>query len=240
MEKISKITIAHIASEVIIIGGISFFFHKKIADLKTKISELETKIVELEKNNSNDSMPKEEFIKFQQYISQHINNLYEITKERDQNKIPPKPIKPLLKKRTHNSVPMAFSLSSISEHNNHNHNNHNHNNHNHNNSRNNLYNDDDRPKFEVIDEEEEEKYPNNKVQENQEDDKYNNEEDLDKEIEEELGDLNVNEENENENNLNESDLNKNNNNIESQITPLEFVSLPKKKKTTEKKLKPKK
>lgn len=69
----SKIMIAHIATEVVIIGGISFYFHKKITELNTKISELEKKIENLPGGNDDE--------KFKQQTMQHIRNLYENIKQ---------------------------------------------------------------------------------------------------------------------------------------------------------------
>lgn len=70
----SKLMMAHIATEVIVIGGISFFFHKKIAELNAKVVELEKK---LEKCGPiSGGIPEEQFGQFQQQTTQHINNIY--------------------------------------------------------------------------------------------------------------------------------------------------------------------
>jgi len=78
---VSKIMMAHIATEVIVIGGISFLFNKRISELKTKVAELEKKLGELEKREGCSSSPEggitdEQFGQFQQQTTQHINNIY--------------------------------------------------------------------------------------------------------------------------------------------------------------------
>ena len=45
----SKMLIAHIATEVVVIGGVSFFLNKRISDLTAKVSELEKKLEKLPK-----------------------------------------------------------------------------------------------------------------------------------------------------------------------------------------------
>lgn len=85
----SKLLMAHITTEVIVIGGISFFFHKKISELNTKVSELEKKIETFEKlekregsSHSEDRfVTTEQFTHFQQQTTQHINNLYTVIRQ---------------------------------------------------------------------------------------------------------------------------------------------------------------
>lgn len=74
----SKIMMAHIATEVIVIGGISFFFHKRIAELNTKVAELEKKLEKCEgcAGASEGGLTNEQFGQFQQQTTQHINNIY--------------------------------------------------------------------------------------------------------------------------------------------------------------------
>jgi hypothetical protein len=52
MEKIDKTLIIHVACEVIVIGGIAIYFYKKTNDLKSEIEELK-KSIELLKNSQN-------------------------------------------------------------------------------------------------------------------------------------------------------------------------------------------
>ena len=54
----SKMLIAHIATEVVVIGGVSFFLNKRISDLTAKVSELEKKLEKLEGcSSSNGGIP---------------------------------------------------------------------------------------------------------------------------------------------------------------------------------------
>ncbi|MDD4931575.1 MAG: hypothetical protein PHG66_05550 [Candidatus Colwellbacteria bacterium] len=74
----SKIMMAHIATEVIVIGGISFFFHKRIAELNTKVAELEKKLEKCEgcTGASEGGITGDQFNQYQQQTTQHINNIY--------------------------------------------------------------------------------------------------------------------------------------------------------------------
>lgn len=79
----TKIMMAHIATEIIVIGGISFLFHKRISDLNIKVSELEKKLEKVEKcekcegcTGESGGINTEQFQQFQQQTTQHINNIY--------------------------------------------------------------------------------------------------------------------------------------------------------------------
>jgi len=74
----SKIMMAHVATEIIVIGGISFFFHKRISELNTKIAELEKKLEKCEgcTGTAEGGITGEQFGQFQQQTTQHINNIY--------------------------------------------------------------------------------------------------------------------------------------------------------------------
>ena len=72
----SKIMMAHIATEVVVIGGISFLFHKRISELTAKVSELEKKLEKCESGTSDGGITGEQFGQFQQQTTQHINNIY--------------------------------------------------------------------------------------------------------------------------------------------------------------------
>lgn len=65
-----KNSMLHVAGEIIIIGGLTYMFSKKITELNNKISELQTKIEQ-------DGGDKK-FQEFKKETSQHINNLYSI------------------------------------------------------------------------------------------------------------------------------------------------------------------
>lgn len=82
MEAIPKLTIAHIASEIIIIGSLSYLFNRKITELNTKITELEKKVETSNGGGTNvDAVSSEHFMHFQKETSQHINNLYSIIRQ---------------------------------------------------------------------------------------------------------------------------------------------------------------
>ena len=85
---ISKYMMIHIATEVVVIGGICFYFNKKISKLQNKIDELEKKLVECcnnkENGGSGDGLSPEQFTQFtqfQQQTSQNFNGIYSAIKQ---------------------------------------------------------------------------------------------------------------------------------------------------------------
>jgi len=74
----SKFLIAHIATEVVIIGGVSFYFHKRIAELNLKIAALEKKLEKCEKDGviPSGGVTSEQFNQLSEQTSKHINNIY--------------------------------------------------------------------------------------------------------------------------------------------------------------------
>jgi outer membrane murein-binding lipoprotein Lpp len=91
MENISKVTIAHVVGELVVIGGLSYFFNKKLTEVNSKVADLEKKIEILEKNGNVTDTSKfisiEQFNHFQQATTQHINNLYEIIRQQSLNQM---------------------------------------------------------------------------------------------------------------------------------------------------------
>ncbi len=86
----TKIAIAHVAGELVIVGGLSFYFNKKITLLQNEIEELKKKIELLEKNDEEDGgglTPEqlESLTKFQTQTTNHINNLYSVLKQIAEN-----------------------------------------------------------------------------------------------------------------------------------------------------------
>ena len=89
----AKFTMAHIAMEVVIMGGISYYFSKKISGLNTKITDLQLKIKELEttksgSNPSNDSKTEECMESITQLHSntkKHITNIYQTLRKLSEN-----------------------------------------------------------------------------------------------------------------------------------------------------------
>jgi hypothetical protein len=96
----SKIMMAHVATEIIVIGGISFFFHKKISQLNQKIQELEKKIDEKHESTSSCQHDPQKFEEFRQQTTGHINNIYSLlqklteTNKNSHYNIPPPPPPP--------------------------------------------------------------------------------------------------------------------------------------------------
>lgn len=85
----TKIAIAHVAGEIVIIGGISFYFSKKITALQNENEELKKRIESLEKGESGggglNPEQLDEFLKFQKQTTSHINNLYSVLKQIAEN-----------------------------------------------------------------------------------------------------------------------------------------------------------
>ncbi len=85
----SKILIAHVVTEVIVIAGVAYFFNKQNNELRKQITELKDKITVLEKNCENTSnynplssnSQLQGLNEFKQQTQQHINNLYSIIKQ---------------------------------------------------------------------------------------------------------------------------------------------------------------
>lgn len=64
-------TMVHILCELAIVGGIAYFFNKKIIELQNKISELEKKLSDCNKGDNSFDM-----VNFQKETTHHINSLY--------------------------------------------------------------------------------------------------------------------------------------------------------------------
>ncbi len=119
---IPKFTMIHIASEILIIGGLSFMFHRKISDLNNKIINLEKKIEGLEKELEEDSVNRggngngitlDQFSQFQQQTSQHINNMYSAIRQLA-NSIP-QSTQPLQPTKPQQKPPVQHPLSQPSQ-----------------------------------------------------------------------------------------------------------------------------
>lgn len=75
MDSSTKFMIAHIVGEIIVIGGISYVFSKKIALQNEKIAELEKKLQSVTPDTNN-LLSIEQFSVYQKQTNQHINKLY--------------------------------------------------------------------------------------------------------------------------------------------------------------------
>lgn len=73
---IDKITISHIVSELIIITGVVFYYHRKCNHLQQQINELNLKLEKLNGTNYINSINRHD--QFEKQTVQHINKLYSI------------------------------------------------------------------------------------------------------------------------------------------------------------------
>lgn len=97
---ISKMSMAHIAGEIILIGGVSYLFHRRINDLNSKINELEKKIESLEEKKETDgdesssSVTNEKFETLNKQVGHHINNIYSMIRQlaKSPHSPPPSPM----------------------------------------------------------------------------------------------------------------------------------------------------
>ena len=71
---IDKIFISHVVSELLIICGVSFYFHKKCSNLQQQVNELNSKLEKLNVNNYILSLKKQE--QFEIQTVQQINKIY--------------------------------------------------------------------------------------------------------------------------------------------------------------------
>jgi hypothetical protein len=78
---IDKIFISHVVSEIIIIIGVSFYYHKKCSYLQTQIQELNNKLEKLNVNNYLSLLERQKH--FEQQTVQHINKIYSILNSRN-------------------------------------------------------------------------------------------------------------------------------------------------------------
>ena len=77
---IDKIFISHVVSEIIIIIGVSFYYHKKCSYLQSQIQELNNKLEKLNVNNYLALIERQKH--FEQQTVQHINKIYSIVNSR--------------------------------------------------------------------------------------------------------------------------------------------------------------
>jgi hypothetical protein len=73
---VDKILISHVVSEVLIICGVTFYFHKKCARLQQQIDELNSKLEKLNANSYISSLKRQE--QFELQTVQQINKIYSI------------------------------------------------------------------------------------------------------------------------------------------------------------------
>jgi hypothetical protein len=77
---IDKIFISHVVSEIIIIVGVSFYYHKKCSYLQSQIQDLNIKLEKLNVNNYLALIERQKH--FEQQTVQHINKIYSILNSR--------------------------------------------------------------------------------------------------------------------------------------------------------------
>lgn len=73
---VDKILVSHVVSEVLIICGVTFYFHKKCARLQQQIDELNSKLEKLNANSYISSLKRQE--QFEVQTVQQINKIYSI------------------------------------------------------------------------------------------------------------------------------------------------------------------
>jgi hypothetical protein len=73
---VDKILVSHVVSEVLIICGVTFYFHKKCARLQHQIDELNSKLEKLNANSYISSLKRQE--QFEVQTVQQINKIYSI------------------------------------------------------------------------------------------------------------------------------------------------------------------
>jgi hypothetical protein len=78
---IDKIFISHVVSEIIIIVGVSFYYHKKCSYLQSQIQELNNKLEKLNVNNYLSLIERQKH--FEQQTVQHINKIYSMLNSRN-------------------------------------------------------------------------------------------------------------------------------------------------------------
>jgi len=78
---VDKIFISHVVSELIIIIGVSFYYHKKCSYLQSQIQDLNNKLEKLNVNNYISLIERQKH--FEQQTVQHINKIYSILNSRN-------------------------------------------------------------------------------------------------------------------------------------------------------------
>lgn len=78
---IDKIFISHVVSELIIIIGVSFYYHKKCSYLQSQIQDLNNKLEKLNVNNYLSLIERQKH--FEQQTVQHINKIYSLLNSRN-------------------------------------------------------------------------------------------------------------------------------------------------------------
>jgi hypothetical protein len=81
---VGKFPFIHIASEIIIIGGIAYYFNKKMSELNKELVDVKTKLSELQSRPQVaaelDKKVIDEFTEYHKYTSAHIQKLYSTIK----------------------------------------------------------------------------------------------------------------------------------------------------------------
>lgn len=77
---LDKIFISHVVSEIIIIVGVSFYYHKKCSYLQSQIQDLNNKLEKLNVNNYLALIERQKH--FEQQTVQHINKIYSMLNSR--------------------------------------------------------------------------------------------------------------------------------------------------------------
>lgn len=81
---VGKFPFIHIASEIIIIGGIAYYFNKKLSETNKELADVKAKLAELQSRPQVaaelDKKVIDEFTEYHKYTSAHIQKLYSTIK----------------------------------------------------------------------------------------------------------------------------------------------------------------
>ncbi len=84
--------IGHIVSEVLVIGGLSFYFNKRISNLEQEVLQLRESLKNIGGGDN------EELLQFQATTQNHIKNLYSIIQSRENRERENRDSAPILKR----------------------------------------------------------------------------------------------------------------------------------------------
>ena len=122
---IDKTLISHVIAELIVISGLSFYYHKKCGNLQLQINELNSKLEKMNGINYLNSIKRHE--QFESQTVQHINKIYSILNNSNNVNMNILPNIDSFKVNNDNGVKENFYSPSMTNVNNYNNNNNNNN-----------------------------------------------------------------------------------------------------------------
>ena len=120
---IDKTLISHVIAELIVISGLSFYYHKKCGNLQLQINELNSKLEKMNGINYLNSIKRHE--QFESQTVQHINKIYSILNNSNNVNMNILPNIDSFKVNNDNGVKENFYSPSMTNVNNYNNNNNN-------------------------------------------------------------------------------------------------------------------